>query len=277
MSSNRSVDEGVDAGDGRTGTEVGADRQDDGEAALDGSAADRADLKARNELLVEQNRQLREAYREARRARYRRTALGLFAVGVLGLVGAVAFLDIRTVLTALGGTDVFVGVLTYSLMPEQFIVVSVSGTVFDALAGNEAAVAEELGLTDVRVSVPTGDGARLFVPQFTEYGVPDDDALDSAFVIGDDEVTRGLALDPTGDGLYEAFDRGQSGPPPEAPIDVARQLGDAACGSLTDFDHPVPSLLAVGLARDMNDPGTVAVEPAADDRYESLIVCSWRQ
>jgi hypothetical protein len=264
---------------------------------------DRDDLAARVELLAEENRRLRDAYRAATRTRYRRTALGLLATGLLALGGGALFPGVRTILVALGGTGVFAAVLTYFLTPERFVAASVGETTFDALATNEAAVAAELGLADVRAYVPTDGGVRLFVPQFEEYALPDDDALGATFVVADDEAGRGLALEPTGGGLYEAFDRARSGPPPESSVAAVRQLADAAIEQfelldvadvdsggekrvvvgvsgpayrpLSAFDHPVPSLFAVGLARALDVPVTVAVEASDDDRYEALIACSW--
>lgn len=267
------------------------------------AAVDRADLEARVELLAEENRRLREAYRAATRTRYRRTAVGLLAVGLLALGGAALFPGVRTILLALGGTGVFAAVLTYFLTPERFVAASVGERIVDALAGNEAAVAAELGLADVRAYVPTGDGVRLFVPQFERYAVPDGDALASPFVVTGDEAARGLALDPTGGGLHEAVARARSGPAPESPAAVARELADAAVEQfelldaadpesagdgrvvvgvsgpayrpLSAFDHPVPSLFGVGLAAALGEPVIAAVEDSEDDRYEALVVCSW--
>ena len=268
------------------------------------AAVDRGDLEARVELLAEENRRLREAYRAATRTRYRRTAAGLLAVGLLALGGAALFPGVRTVLLALGGTGVFAAVLTYFLTPERFVAASVGERIVDALTGNQAAVAAELGLDDARAYVPTGDGVRLFVPQFDQYTIPGGDALAATFVVTDDEDSRGLALDPTGGGLHEAVERARSGPAPESPAAVAQELADAvveqfelldvadpeAAGEnrivvgvagpayrpLSAFDHPVPSLFGVGLAAALGEAVTVDVEDSEDDRYEAVVVCSWR-
>ena len=266
------------------------------------SAPDRGDLEARVELLAEENRRLRAAYQSAKRSRYRRTALGLALVGGLALAGGALFPGVRTVLLALGGTGVFAGVLTYFLTPERFVSASVGDRVVGAYADNEAAVADELGLATTRVYVPTVDGPRLFVPQHEAYDVPSDDALRATFVVGDD-YSRGVAFTPTGGGLHEEFERARADPSADRPLALARQLADAAVeqfelvaradperageGRITvgvddpiyrpvdEFDHPVASLLGVGLATGLEAPVEVEVSSAGDDRYEALISCSW--
>ena len=85
-----------------------------------------ADLAAQVELLAEENRRLRAEYARARQTTYRRTALGLFAVGALAVLGGVAFPHSSDVLFALGGTGLFAGVLTgkrfyYSLQAIYFL------------------------------------------------------------------------------------------------------------------------------------------------------------
>ena len=173
---------------------------------------------------------------------------------------------------------------------------------FDAVADNLTAIAAELGLADARVYVPTGDDVRLFVPQRETDDLPDADALDTAFVVG--EGPRGLALTPTGHRLFEEFERARSGPPADRPVALARQLADAAIeqfeladradpesggdGQVTvglgdpvyrparAFDHPVASLVGVGLARGLDTPVTVETRPSDDDRYDTLVTYSWK-
>ncbi|WP_254535877.1 hypothetical protein [Halomarina litorea] len=281
---------------------MSADATAERERPSDDTPPDDEDLLARVDLLAEENRRLRAAYQSARRSRYRRTALGLLLVGGLALAGAVLFPGVRTVLLALGGTGVFAAVLTYFLTPERFVSASVGDHVVGAYADNEAAIADELGLAGTRVYVPTAGGPRLFIPQYETDEVPTDDALRATFVTGDD-VTRGLALAPTGGRLYEEFERARAGPPADRPAALARQLADAAVeqfelvaradterageGRLTvglddpvyrpadRFDHPVASLLGVGLATGLAAPVEVEVSTAGDDRYDALVTCSW--
>jgi len=277
-------------------------RGDGSDGDAEDATPDRADLEARVELLEEENRRLRSAYQAAKRSQYRRTALGLALVGALALGGAALFPNARTVLIALGGTGVFAAVLTLYLTPERFVAASVGESVFDAVADNLTAIAAELGLADARVYVPTGDDVRLFVPQRETDDLPDADALDTAFVVG--EGPRGLALTPTGHRLFEEFERARSGPPADRPVALARQLADAAIeqfeladradpesggdGQVTvglgdpvyrparAFDHPVASLVGVGLARGLDTPVTVETRPSDDDRYDTLVTYSWK-
>lgn len=275
------------------------------EAAAD-DAADEVDLAARVAVLEEENRRLREEYARARTNRYRRTALGLLVVGLVGLGGAVAFPDVRVVLLALGATGVFAGLLTYYLTPERFLPAGVTGAVYDAVATNADAIVAELGLRDDRIYVP-GTGAdvdvRLFVPQHPDYALPDEDELSSTFVVADDERRRGLALSPTGGLLFHEFEHQLAGPLAADPVGLADQLADGlvegleladgatpdvdaadgrasigitapAHGSVARFDHPVASFLGVGFAAGLDRP--VAVETtAADDRYDAVVTCRW--
>ncbi len=272
------------------------------DAGGDDPPGDEEDLQAQVDLLAEENRRLRAAYQSARRSRYRRTALGLLAVGGLALAGAALFPGVRTVLLALGGTGVFAAVLTYFLTPERFVSASVGDHVVSAYATNEASVVDELGLADRRVYVPTTGGPRLFVPQYETYDVPGEDALRATFVVGDD-YERGVAFAPTGGRLHEEFERARAGPPADRPVALARQLADASVeqfelvaraaredagdGRLAvgvddpvyrpvdGFDHPVASLFGVGLAEGLGTPVEVEVSSAGDDRYDALVACSW--
>ncbi|WP_290819284.1 hypothetical protein [Halovivax sp.] len=288
------VDEPTDAA-------VGAERAKEATARDDEDAVDRADLVARAELLAEENRRLRGEYARARRTRYRRTALGLVAVGVVAIAGALVFPDARTVLFALGATGLFGGVLTYYLTPERFVAAAVGERVYDAGASNLAAVADELGLQDQRIYLPadaTGS-PRLFVPQRPGARLPDD--RDGPIVT--DEDARGLLLEPTGAPLFAEFERAVTGDPASTPAPLAGQLADAlveqfelvrgadpdidpdggratvaitdsAYGPLDRFDHPIPSVLAVGFAVGLDRPVRLDVD-AGDERADWLVTCRW--
>lgn len=263
----------------------------------------RDELAVRVELLEEELEQVRGEYARVRQTRYRRTAIGLLLVGLVALGGGLLFTDSRPVLFAIGATGVFAAVLTFYLTPEQFIAASVSERIYATLADNEAALADDLGLSDQRVYIPTDRPddrtARLFVPQFREYELPSTDDLDSPFVVTDDEARRGLALRPTGEALFEEFERALGGPLDEDSETVAAHLADAiveqfelagraipdigaddevvvvgisesAYGRVDRFDHPTVSLLAVGLAQALDVPVSVDVE-AGDDRNDYLV------
>jgi hypothetical protein len=257
----------------------------------DADTPDRATLAAQVDLLREENRRLREEYTRARRSNYRRTALGLALVGAFAAGAGVLFPGARTVLFALGATGLFGALLTYYLTPERFIAVSVGEAIYRAFADNGRALADDLGLGDpVYVPREVADDVRLYVPQADTDGateLPDDDALDPGFVIGDG--TRGLALVPTGDTLFEEFERSLTGPLADTPGTLAEQLADglaeqfelvdgadvdasservtvgisgSAYGDVGRFDHPVASFLAGGFARAFDVPTEATVTEA---------------
>lgn len=270
---------------------------------------DELELAARVEVLSEENRRLREEYARARRSRFRRAALGLAGVGLLATAGAVAFPAVRTVLLALGGTGLFAAVLSYYLTPERFLSASVSEAAYGALATNGASVAADLGLQDTHVYVPTGTAAddrssvKLFVPQRTNYEIPDDEALDSALVVTPESDSRGLSLEPTSGALVREFRTALTGELSDQPGVLAQQLADAlveqfelvdaadpeadseanrvsvavdgsAFGPVDRFDHPVASFVAAGLAIGVGYPVTVDVIEG-EERADHLVTCRW--
>jgi len=279
-----------------------ADHQDD--------RPDRATLAAQLDLLQEENRRLSREYARARQQSYRRTALGLALVGVVAAGAGVLFPGARTVLFALGATGVFGALLTYYLTPERFISVSVGEAVYGTLATNGTALRDDLGLADP-VYVPRGasDDVRLFASQADGDGAPEIPSgadLEPGFVITD--TTRGLALVPTGDALFDEFERSLTGPLADAPSTLAEQLADglveqfelvdgadvdashervtvgisgSAYGEVGRFDHPVASFLAAGFARGFEVPTetevteadgradvAVTVRPAREEAFE---------
>ncbi|QLH76861.1 hypothetical protein HZS55_05880 [Halosimplex rubrum] len=263
----------------------------------------------RGELAVlrEENERLRAEYVRARQSQYRQSATTLVLVGVLVLAAGAVVASARTVLVALGGTGVFLGVLIYFLTPEQFISASVGEAVYASLARNESQAVTELGLTDERVYVPRGAGesggvsdVRLFVPQHPEYEVPAEAALDDRFVVVDDPKGRGMALRPSAADLYADLEDAVSGEPSEEVGELARELSDAlveefelvesawaetvgesrvavrvsgsAMGGVDRFDHPVASLLGVSVARAVEE--ATAAE-TVEDGDEFVVTCSW--
>jgi hypothetical protein len=271
---------------------------DDSPAAQD-DQPNRATLAAQLDLLQEENRRLRREYARARQQSYRRTALGLALVGIVAAGAGVLFPGARTVLFALGATGLFGALLTYYLTPERFISVSVGEAVYSALATNGTALRDDLGLAD-SVYIPRGasDDVRLFAPQADtddETALPDDADLEPGFVITD--TTRGLALVPTGDALFDEFERSLTGPLADAPSALAEQLSDglveqfelvdgtdvdashkrvtvgisgSAYGDVGRFDHPVASFLAAGFARGF-EVATTAEVTEADGRADAAV------
>lgn len=267
------------------------------------------ELRARNALLSERLAQLRAEYTRARRSQYRRTALGFLLVGLFALAGGGVFPAAQTVLFALGGTGIFIGLLTYYLTPERFLAADVGAGVYTALASTGDALTAELGLTDERTYVPTSapaDPVRLYVPQRQTDELPDDEALRSLFVVPENDRRRGISLMPTGGALFTEFERVLVGELAETPSDLAEQLVDglvegfelvdaatwdlqagdsqlsfgisgSAYGSVQRFDHPVASFLAVGVARGLDKPVTIETVAVDDGRADVVVSCRWKE
>lgn len=268
------------------------------------------ELTARLEVLQEENRRLRAEYVRARRVEYRRTALGVGVLGLAAGLGALVFPGARAVLLSLAGIGLFTAVLTYYLTPERFVAASVGEQTDAARAALGSQLVSDLGLQDVRVYVPTGTEtgetlpARLFVPQHSRYELPESDELASVFIVPEDERARGASVPPTGAMLFEEFERTMTGAVAETPAELADQLLEAlvegfeladdavlaedvtpgrvtvgvrgsAFGPVDRFDHPIPSLVATGLAVGLDRPVTVETVRADDDRYDYLLSFSW--
>jgi hypothetical protein len=291
-----------DAPSTRSGGDVGAETGStaDADSALDS-------LRLELERLRERNEQLQETYARARKAEYRRAALGMAVLGVVAVASAALLPVVRDVLLVLGATGLFGAILIYYLTPERFVAAAVGRGVYRAMATDRTALVAELGLADERVYVPTaetGGRVRLFVPQFEEYTVPPVEALDGPLVVPADEAGRGLTLTPTGRDLYESFVDAVSGDPESDPRVLVTQLCDALVeqfelvattdvdydtgdrrvtvsvdgsvyGPADDVDHPVVSVLAVGLARTL-DRHVVADASATDgDGSDFVVTLRW--
>lgn len=276
----------------------------------DNDAADLADLRARVEVLEEENRRLRQAYSRIRRTRHRRTAIGLVALGLVGLGSAILFPAGRVVLVVLGATGVFGGLLTWYLTPERFVAADIGERVYAALAGNMASITAELGLAEHGRYVPLADApdreAVLYLPQAgpRQPGAPAAQTLSTTFVVPEDPDRRGLALRPTGEPLVAALREASSGGLPDEPavlvdllcdglreqfelVDAARPdvdvldgrasvaVAGSAYGAVDRFDHPIASLLATGLAVGLETAVEVAVDRTAHDRGEYLVTVRW--
>lgn len=268
----------------------------------DEESRDTEELRAQLALLREENRRLREAHRRTLQTHYRRTALGLAALGGVALAGAALFPDAREVLLALAGVGLFSGLLVYYLTPERFVAASVGDRVYEAYARTGSDLVADLGLTADRVYVPTGDETRLFVPQHAAYDVPSADDLEGVVVVTDDAQRRGVALHPTGGGLYREFERTVTGEPADEPALLAEQLADAVVegfeladsasaetdagrvtvgvsgpvyGDVGSFDHPVASFVAVGVASALDVPVELDVSSSDDDRVDALVSARW--
>ena len=271
------------------------------ETTENGGSADDRGLAARVAVLEAENRALRTEYARAHRSTYRRAALALTAIGLVALLAGLIFPAERAVFVVLGGIGIFAGVLTYYLVPERVVPVTVGERVYATLASNLAAIAADLGLHADAIYVPASDdrprSVRLFVPLLREYRHPPSDS--GPIVVDGDE--RGLLLEPTGAALYREFDRTRTTPIAETPGGIASQLcdalvegselatsaaadvdaadgritvaiTDAAFGDVDQFDNPVASFLAVGIAVGLGKPVSVDAVPG-DDRAAWLVTC----
>lgn len=263
-------------------------------------------LQAQLEVLEAENARLRREYTRARQSQYHRAAIGLGVLGLVALLSAAVLSTQRTVLLALGGTGLFGGLLTYYLTPERFVPATVNERLHEAHTATRAALVDELGLQRTQIYVPTPDQptpARLFVPQQTDYTVPE--TLEQLLVVTADPAERGVAFVPTGGPLYELFETTRTGSPAtddDVPRALADQLADAVVesfelatsatvdgdrddtavtirvtdpvyGALTDPDHPVVSAIATGLAVELNTPVTVEVREG--DQADGIVRCEW--
>lgn len=277
----------------------------DAEETSEEGEQSRQELLTELEILAEENQQLRASYTRAKQTQYQRTAIGLGLIGAVAVIGAVVVPTSSEILFALGGIGLFSALLTYYLTPEQFVSADVGRDVYQTLAGNEAALSQELALSETRVYIPTSsDTVRLFVPQHETAPLPDRERLSQTVVISDEESTRGLALDPSGSPLFDAVEDTVSGGVGTAPSTLAEQLTDAVVeqfelargaspeldaeggqltvaisgsvyGPLDRFDHPIPSLLAVGLAHGLDEPISVSITESGDGRAEYVVTCRW--
>jgi hypothetical protein len=196
------------------------------------------------------------------------------------------------VLVTLGAGVGFVSLLGYLLGPETRT--GRDSELFSRLSYNEAAIISGLGLPSVHRYVPTGGEdppVRLFVPRTTDGPTPDGSALREAFV--DDPASgefEGLAFDPAGLALLDVEMEGELPTSPTQLVDylsgelvdryelasevrsnVDSVAGEATVtfvdtlyGPVTQFDHPLSSFVAVGLAIGLRIP--VTVEPVDETR-----------
>jgi hypothetical protein len=261
------------------------------------------DLRAQVDLLRSENERLRQEYARARQARYRRTALGLGAVGAVAVAGGLVFPAAREVLFVLGAIGIFGAVLTRYLTPGRFVAAETGERIYAAQADSLGDLTGQLGLEPTWVYVPVeGEPpARLFVPQHSEYEIPDEAALERPLVVGDRDAERGASFVPTGGTLFREFERSLTGSLGTAPRPIAEQVADALvegfelaetaevtvdgdAGRVTvaltgavyadaeAVDNPLGSLLAVALADGLDQPVRLETTRSDDDL---VLTCRW--
>jgi len=277
------------------------------EAEAESSIED-SELAAQIDILVSENKRLRRLLAERQRSRYRQTAIALIGIGIVcGAVGTLVS-EAAPVLFALAGTGVFGGVLTYFLTPERFITADIGQRVYEATAQSFDRICADLGLSDRRIYLPVAPDDRnvsknnswLFVPQSEETTIPTAAAIDSAFVVEDE--SRGLTVQPTGSELFTTFEESLVEPLGDSPEALCAQLSDALVedfelaksieyetapdegrvsmrfseilyGNATQFDHPIVSVVAVGLATGLQIP----IETTITDTDPLAVTFRWDQ
>jgi hypothetical protein len=251
--------------------------------------------------LTEENerprRKSEQSQARGKRRQWRKIALAVLLLASINmLVAAFLYPANQTVLLALGGTGLFLGLLVVAMRPERD---GLDESVFRVVGQNNAGIVRELDLEDVHVYVPSADtSAHLFVPRQAGFEVPHGD--DRPVTIDTDPGFRGgLTLYPTGSALLVRFEEIHPSPIPEEPEELARHLCEAledgfeiaetahpdvdassgratvtlagtAFGPVDQFDHPVRSFLGVGLAVGLGIPVSVesVTETGEDSEFE---------
>lgn len=263
----------------------------------DENASDQITEELRTQIAVlrEENQRLREEYSRARKASYRRSASALLGVGCIAVLAGILLTGVRDVLIVLGAIGIFGGILTWYITPDRVLTVAVSESVYQAAAANGDRLREELGLQSRTIYAPTETSVRVIVPQHQSFEVPE--SISSLFLTADGS-SRGIALTPTGVALVAEAKQMQQANPSQSLLGAVQQWGDAVVeqfeiadavtvaesssenrvvvsvdgssfGDLTEFDHPVVSVLGCGLAETQESPievnhideATVAFEP----------------
>jgi hypothetical protein len=267
-----------------------------------------ADPAEQLEYLTEENQRLRREYEQslARTDASRRNTLalgGLLLASVGALAGSFLYPAEQTLLLALGGAGLFVGLLTVALRPGRS---GLDESVFGVVSRNYAALAAEFDLQDLHVYVPseTDPPGFLFVPRRTDFVLPSGDDPVPLFVESASDPASGLALSPTGAPLFRRFEAMQDGTVPTDAAQLAGQLCEAledgfelagtahpvvdafegrttvtfeetAYGPVDRFDHPVRSFVGVGLAVGLGAAVTVESVSRADDDGGFDVVYRW--
>lgn len=268
----------------------------------DDQPADNELLRDRVSTLEAENQRLREQYATTQQRTYRRTAIGLAGIGAVAAGAAVIVTSAQQILFALAGIGAFAAVLTLYLTPDQFIPVEIGEAVYDPLATNLEDITGELGLSGSRIYLETDSGSRLYIPEGDTTNVPT--PLTNVFIVGDSPAETGIALQPTGARLADDFERTHTGPLPETPSELSAHLVEGIVegfelataietdvkpdqhravfeitgvnfGSLSRFDHPVQSLLAVGIARGLETP--VIVDRVTTDAETATVAIEWSE
>ena len=269
----------------------------DADRSPDAIRADRAELEHRLERLSARNERLRDEIDRSRRTRLRLAALGFVGLGLLSFGAAFVAPDGQNVLFALAGVGLFGGLLTRSVTGSRFVESGDAERVYATCATNYETLLASRDLGGDRYYLPNADGrVRLFVPADSERGPPSLEARR----IGLDE--QGFAVEPIGTDFVREVE-GAVSEAATTPTATVERLTDAlearfefatdvdsvvdveagraevavtgsAFGAVDRFDHPVASILGVGLADVLERPVRVDVTDETE-RGEWLVRCEW--
>jgi len=202
-----------------------------------------------------------------------------FGVLGLGLVGAgLAVPEFETLLVAWGGTAVFLAVLLGFVTPTATVPATVVGDVHTVMAGN---VRRLVGSGPHRY-VPGGDGVTLVVGDdnaaagFEDHGgtelTPVGVRLVASLDESDPDETVETWLPVLLDSVVHDFELAESGRYTTTDAGVELSFTGSRVAPDELFDHPVVSVVGVGLARAVGSP--VTVDPHVDgDRL--VVACKW--
>jgi hypothetical protein len=262
-------------------------------------------LEERNRELETENERLRSV--TGPKVTYRRAVVLLLLIAAAATGGTVLYPDSRDVLIGIAGTGAFGAVLLGVLVQEWFLSASVGRSIYDTLWENETRIASRLGVAETSRYVPTDDeslGVRLYLSRSLDDPVPPADALGSTVVTVDDHYA--LLLEPTGNELVALLERTDGALPGSVQsasvvlreavvelfelsigaevvdLDVSEgsenrmrfRVAGSVLGDAARLDHPIRSLLGVGLARITDEP--VESEAWTEDNGNTVFVFRWR-
>jgi len=239
------------------------------------------------DMLRKENVRLREE--KASRITAKRVMGLLLLLSAIALGGAAAFPTTRDVFIALAGTGIFGAILLLLLTNERLVTVSVTRALTTALGGNNATLLAELDADGTPQYVPAelnSVGVKLFCPRDDTIGPATESELDSVIVARGNEY-HGLSLDPSGRNLFLEFEAlvTESMDDPEVALQAMREaitdqfeLADTVdidsieytaadelrevtlrvegcvIGPIDQRDHPIQSLISIGLVRVLDRP-----------------------
>ena len=95
-------------------------------------------------------------------------------------------------------------------------------------------------------------------------------------MVGETETRLPELAEQLADALVEGFEMVGSATPDVDPEEgrVTVAITDSRYGAVDRFDHPIPSFVAVGLARGTERPVTLESTTSDDDRVDYLVTCT---